>query len=180
MMGNMKYKVGDKVRIKSLDWYNENKNEYGNVKCHLYEFSATMRQYCGTIRTIRRVDNFDKMYKMEEDGCFFDWTDEMIEGLVEEETKSEPKFHIGDWVTDGISKCQIHFIDNNQYWYSKFCILGNIESVDKRYHLYTIQDAKDGDVLAEDSCIFIIHNYIIKSVINIFYQIPINIISNFY
>ena len=83
----MEYKVGDKVRIKSLDWYNENKNEYGNVKCHLYEFSATMRQYCGTIRTIRRVDNFDKMYKMEEDGCFFDWTDEMIEGLVEEETK---------------------------------------------------------------------------------------------
>ena len=32
----------------------------------------------------------------------------------------------------------------------------SFESVDKRYHLYTIQDAKDGDVLAEDSCIFII------------------------
>ena len=81
----MKYKAGDRVRIKSLDWYNENKNEYGNVNCSLYVFSATMRQHCGTIHTIRSVDNFDKKYKMVEDGCHFDWTDEMIEGLVEEE-----------------------------------------------------------------------------------------------
>ena len=59
-----------------------------------------------------------------------------------------PKFKIGDWVTDGISKCQVHFIDDTHYWYSENCILGNIESVDKQYHLWTIQDAKDGDVLA--------------------------------
>ena len=61
----------------------------------------------------------------------------------------EPKFKVGDWVTDGVSKCQIRFIDDTQYWYSEnCCILGNIESIDKRYRLWTIQDAKDGDVLA--------------------------------
>lgn len=57
------------------------------------------------------------------------------------------KFKVGDWITDGVSKCQIYFIDDTQYWYSENCILGSIESVDKQYHLWTINDAKDGDVL---------------------------------
>jgi hypothetical protein len=59
----------------------------------------------------------------------------------------EPNFKVGDWVTDGVSKCQIYFIDDTQYWYSENCVLGSIESVDKQYHLWTINDAKDGDVL---------------------------------
>lgn len=58
------------------------------------------------------------------------------------------KFHVGDWVTDGVSKCQICFIDDTQYWYAENCILGSIETVDKQYHLWNInKDAKDGDVL---------------------------------
>ena len=62
----------------------------------------------------------------------------------------ESRFHAGDWITDGISKYQILFIDDIQYWYSENGILGSIESVDKRYHHWTIQDAEDGDVLAFD------------------------------
>ena len=61
--------------------------------------------------------------------------------------KVEPKFKVGDWVTDRVCKCQIRFIDDTQYWYSENCILGDIESIDKKYHLWTIQDAKEGDVL---------------------------------
>ena len=110
----MKYKVGDKVRIKSLDWYNENKNEYGNVEFSTHVFVPRMSKYCGMIVTIEDVfEDTDGNVAYYVDGIDWDWTDEMIEGLVEEEIKSEPKFHISDWATDG-------------------------------------------DVLAEDSCIFII------------------------
>ena len=79
------------------------------------------------------------------------------EEKVDNANKIEPKFKVGDWVTDGVCKFQIRFIDNIQYWYSENCILGSIESIDKKYHLWTIQDAKDGDVLVNGSNIFIFH-----------------------
>ena len=80
--------------------------------------------------------------KMQEAGYQWDADKKELRKII------EPSFKVGDWITDGISKCQIHFIDNTQYWYSGNCILGSIESVNKRYHLWTIQNAKDGDVLA--------------------------------
>ena len=69
----------------------------------------------------------------------------------------EPKFKVEDWITDGTCKVKITAISNTYYWYAKNCILGEIESIDKKYHLWSIQDAKDGDVLSTDNgwtCIF--------------------------
>ena len=82
----MNYKVGDKVRIKSLDWYNENKTTYGNVLFDNAVFVKEQSLYCGCVLTIRLVTN-NSYHVIEND---YYWTDEMIEGLVEEETK--PKY----------------------------------------------------------------------------------------
>lgn len=52
------FKVGDTVRVKSLDWYNANKDEYGDVV--LKEgaaFIASMTQYCNKITTIKEIDH---------------------------------------------------------------------------------------------------------------------------
>ena len=81
----MKYKADDRVRIKSLDWYNENKNEDGDIECSKnIWFYREMSKFCGKIMTIShvRADH----YTMVEDLVGY-WTDEMIEGLVEEEDK---------------------------------------------------------------------------------------------
>ena len=61
----------------------------------------------------------------------------------------EPTFKVGDWITNGDCKCQIAFIDN-RYWYSETCVLGDITSIDKTFHLWSINDARDGDVLATE------------------------------
>ena len=119
-------------------------------------------KYCGSYTSLNIHYGFLSTYCSYLEDCSRLATEEEKQRLFQaikdngykwnEETKTleklfEPKFHKGDWVTDGINKCQIYFIDNTNYWYSDNCILGSIESVDKRYHLWTIDDAIDGNVL---------------------------------
>lgn len=80
----MKYKVGDKVRIKSLDWYNMHCDDAGNVDCDCEIFEKDMKPYLGKVFTIHQIVDNSK-YEMEEAFDFFLFTDEMIEGLVEDE-----------------------------------------------------------------------------------------------
>ena len=80
----MKYKVGDKVRIKSLDWYNENKNNNREIKFENGIFTTLKSTFLGQIMTIEEI-TLEKQYILMEDRYKTLWTDEMIEGLVEED-----------------------------------------------------------------------------------------------
>lgn len=88
--------------------------------------------------------------------------DEMLAWIEKQGQKKtdEHKFNVGDWITDGELTCKVLGITsksyelhlyNDDYWHFET----DIQSVDKRYHLWTIQDAKPGDVLAVDSRPFI-------------------------
>ena len=90
----MKYKPGDKVKIKSLDWYNENKIDYGtsygankirsHVKCNGYSFLDIMSAYCGkelTVDIVEEDENNISTYIMKEPAIPFKFTEGMIEGL---------------------------------------------------------------------------------------------------
>ena len=104
----MKYKVGDKVRIKSLDWYNQNKNEDGDISLiestnSYYNFIEVMRDFCGKVMTISSVNSY--YYDMVEDDGEYFWTDEMTERLVERDGKTYP-YKIGDRVVlKGRNRC---------------------------------------------------------------------------
>lgn len=76
----MKYKVGDKVRIKSLDWYYSNSDCIGDIQCGDWYFTLSQASYCGKVLTISAV--YDDFYMMKGIGHY--WTDEMIECLVDE------------------------------------------------------------------------------------------------
>lgn len=111
-MSNLKYKVGDKVRIKSLDWYNENKDKNGIVFSNVYmPFYSYMRKYCGQILTITQILEYG--YCMKEDCEVNGWTDEMIEGLVEEEVDITPKF--GEYSEDKTPPTEWNLPDGYQF-----------------------------------------------------------------
>lgn len=80
------YKVGDKVRIKSIDWYNENK-DYDKGIIYFeesFDFTESMSKYCGQIATITYIiEKYDE-YKINLDHGYYAWTYEMFEGLVKE------------------------------------------------------------------------------------------------
>ena len=82
----MKYKPGDKVKIKSLEWYqNAVRDKDGCVECKLrYLFLPEMSKYCGDVMTIEYLNPaYDpQSYAFAEDDGW-SWTDEMIECLVE-------------------------------------------------------------------------------------------------
>ena len=81
----MKYKPGDKVKIKSLDWYNANKNSEGVVNFNnLLFFDELMSEFCGKVVTIEHCNTKHNDYDIEEDGKVNLWSDEMIEGLADE------------------------------------------------------------------------------------------------
>jgi hypothetical protein len=87
-----KYKIGDKVRVKSLDWYMLNKDEYDNVVLCGGEtkpsFTRSMSIYCGKVMTIFDVDSEygEYTYTMQEDNGRFCWDDEMFEGIVDDKS----------------------------------------------------------------------------------------------
>lgn len=72
----MKYKVGDRVRIKSREWYEKNKNRAGDILCGGTFFIDDMVCYCGNIATIASVD---RIYRLDIDNSEFEWSDEMFE-----------------------------------------------------------------------------------------------------
>lgn len=122
----MKYKVGDKVKIKSLDWYNANRDYNGNVECGFYYFIEEMSKYCGKILTIGEI--YRNYYDLQEDENFI-WTDDMFDSIidiientddVESKTSSEQMVSL---------KMICEYL--NKELYTSYDLLGNVQTVSK-------------------------------------------------
>lgn len=75
----MKYKVGDKVRVKSREWWDaQPKDETGGVNCGADYFTDIMVDMCGKVVEI--LDILDDTYLIK--GSWMNWTDEMFEDSI--------------------------------------------------------------------------------------------------
>jgi ASC-1-like (ASCH) protein len=144
-MREIKYKVGDKVRIKSLDWYNENKNSVDNcdvVFADGWLFSKHMSNFCGKELIIEKISHATNPPHYIMKDTMFAWTDEMIECKVEEEIK--PKFKVGDILfyrgeTSGYLKVEEIRVEN-----------GEIRYYETSRNVYLLEN--DPDVFADKVC----------------------------
>ena len=106
----MKYKVGDRVKIQSLERYNKYKNRYGDINygCETeILFTSEMSSFCGQVATITRVRYIGgvRFYHLAEDKETHLWVDGMFERLVERNGKTYP-YKIGDRVVlKGNNRC---------------------------------------------------------------------------
>ncbi len=83
--------------------------------------------------------------------------------------KVEPKFKVGDWITNGNGEytwkvTSIYPLDYILQSPNGNTVDDTISHIDEHFHLWTIQDAKDGDVLTTDTWTFIFKKYQDKSV----------------
>ena len=77
------------------------------------------------------------------------------------EKKELKKFNVGDWITDGHLTCKVLGVTGKSYELhphnDDYCHFEtDIQSVDKYYRLWTIEDAKDGDVLDCEGCEYLL------------------------
>lgn len=74
-MKETKFKKGDVVRIKSLDWYNNNKDEKGNVSVTGYScsFTKVLSEYCGECFVIEKVEDTGDIYLNDLPYVFYEW-----------------------------------------------------------------------------------------------------------
>lgn len=120
----MKYKVGDKVKIKSLDWYNDNRDYYGNVECGFYYFIEEMTKYCGKILTIDDV--YHNVYELQEDENFI-WTDEMFDSIIEKDDVESKASSDSEQMVSLKMICE--YLDKELY--TSYDLLGNVQTVSK-------------------------------------------------
>ena len=74
-----KFKEGDIVRIKSLDWYNNNKDKNGNVVVTGYScsFTKALSEFCGKCLVIEKVEDTGGIYLNDLPYVFYEWMFEL-------------------------------------------------------------------------------------------------------
>jgi hypothetical protein len=86
-LDNMRYKKGDRVKIKSLDWFKENEYSGQGTYDDVVAFLKMTDECCGKELTIDFIftDERGTGYIMKEPNVFqWRFTDSMIEGLADE------------------------------------------------------------------------------------------------
>ena len=113
-----KYKIGDRVKVKSIDWYYANKDKFDNVVLGgtRPSFTRIMSKYCGQEMTIIDIDSKYGDYTMREDNGGFSWDADMFEGVVDKYRPDSEPDNIDKFIQRfGGNECQIALPEGYQF-----------------------------------------------------------------
>ena len=141
----------DRIKLKklqkSLAWLDKQGEQHPKFRIG----DTIKKKSTGDIVTISVVDLKNREYRLSNTG-FIPFKYEHLWELIERNPtdKVEPKFHEGDYVVDiDCGKVlRISEVLSKGYTF-KNGDYSSFDSADKEYRLWTIQDAKDGDVLVD-------------------------------
>ena len=167
--------------IKGAEWSDKNPSYISSEKQddnksvkNIVETWKDMRlevyqQASGNRHELNYSDDTTKMFSLND-------IDDIIEKISEQKPigKVEPKFKVGDWVVKGNTIAQI--LDIQEQYYVGVDINGKDFTSSRflnndKIHLWTIQDAKDGDILVIESgrrnneCLFIFKDIACREVL---------------
>lgn len=105
-MEETKFKVGDVVKVKSLDWYDKHKGENGYIIVERnHPFTEEMKEFCGKYFCINDISENGIYFKGISDFVFYDWMIEDQEYELKEVNLSkeevdikDPKFFTKDFI----------------------------------------------------------------------------------
>ena len=183
----MKYSKGDKVRIKSIDWYNQmlsipeknvwrNKltDEFAGIWCGSKVFYVDMCKFCGNVMTIQNI-GID-YYIMEEDSCGYEFTDEMIVSNVpkfKKDDRVETNDGLFGYITEVIYdkkvccyQYYVSFIVDGGYYYEDQLKLYKKETSDSN-----VPKFKVGDIIVKKDGLT--NRYLVTSVSSEYYGLQI-------
>lgn len=107
-METLKFKIGDKVRVKSLEWYNENKNISGEIITEKGKgfglFHPYMQSWCGDVLIIEKVKN-GYYYTVTNGWKWYDWM--LEDDVVTEEKQEVEQLNQNDMETKEMTKEEI-------------------------------------------------------------------------
>ena len=152
---------GDKVVIRKKE------NEDERIRKALVEYFKHVRYNGLDLKTTNVDEVLDWLEKQGEqkvpvvDFKAKDWYVSKVDGKIHNiyysVDKVQPKFNVGDWVVTSYGKVnQVITVDKDGDGFTLDDDTYFSGSWKDEYHLWSIADAKDGDVLKEDSCTFII------------------------
>lgn len=160
----MNHKIGDKVKVKSIEWYNTLPKEYELIygireKGGYDHFVEDMSEYCGRIVEISEIVEINKheYYRIKEDYEEFYWSDYMFEEEVEESNeKINGRTITFDYTSNGKD---IEIILNNE-WTAKIGDNGNVVLKQKPKYPETYKECCEVLGIKEENISFCTHSLI--------------------